>query len=82
MSNVSIGTVGPNFTCVDVGGVTIYFSYKTPIAFHNANGLTIRVNDWSTTTGKHLNAIDPNKTRRVSGKVFEARLELATAHLS
>ena len=37
--------------------------------------LFVRVNDWSTTTGKHLNAIDGgNKKARIAGDKFEAML--------
>ena len=57
----------------------IYFSYKTPVAFRtSATGLRVRVNDWSTTTGKHLNAIDNgNKKERITGEQFEQELEQA-----
>jgi len=37
---------------------TVYYSYKTPIAFCGPNGLRVRENDWGPTTGKHMNAID------------------------
>ena len=55
---------------------TVYFSYKTPVAFETIQtGLRVRVNDWSTTTGKHLNAIDGgNKKARISGEQFEREL--------
>ena len=54
---------------------TIYFSYNTPIAFTKGAGeVIIRKNDWSTTTGKHLNAIDKDKTKRINGEEFEKLL--------
>ena len=52
--------------------VRVYYSYTTPVAFYSpGTGLICRVNDWSATTGKHLNAIEPNKAVRVPGDVFE-----------
>jgi len=56
-------------------GLTVYFSYKTPIAFRVDGKTTIRVNEWGPTTGKHLNAIDADKRLRVDGAIFEARLK-------
>lgn len=57
----------------------VYFRYKTPVAFSTPKtGLVVRVNDWSVTTGKHLNAIDGgNKKMRISGEQFEAMLAKA-----
>lgn len=52
-------------------GRDIYFSYETPVAFRGKNGLVIRENDWGPTTGKHLNAINDDKKRRISGAEFE-----------
>ena len=58
-----------------IGGLSVYFSYKTPIAFFRPRiGLVIRENDWGSTTGKHLNWIDDDKTKRISGIEFEAKL--------
>ncbi len=57
------------------GNLTLYFSYETIIAFRSNHGLCIRKNDWSTTTGKHLNSIDPNHKIRISGEQFEKELD-------
>lgn len=66
----------PNFTEVNLSGfLTLYFSYNTPIAFYAGGERVIRENEWSTTTGKHLNWINPDKSVRVSGEVFEQKLE-------
>ena len=51
-----------------------YFSYETLIAFRGDEGLVIRQNDWGTTTGKHLNWIDSDKSKRVNKEVFEEKL--------
>lgn len=57
-----------------IGSLSVWYSYKTPIAFyHPSVGKVIRQNDWSTTTGKHLNAIDPDKKKRIPGEQFEAQ---------
>ncbi|MCK9600456.1 MAG: hypothetical protein M0R06_15530 [Sphaerochaeta sp.] len=84
MTNIdlSIGHT-PNYARVKVGGLTIDFSYQTPIAFRDSEDSAVRVNVWSTTTGKHLNNIDGgNKAARIPGPEFEARLDAAIARLS
>jgi hypothetical protein len=66
---------GVNCLRLQIGGLTLYLSYKTVIAFHTIEtGKVIRKNDWSTTTGKHLNWINADKKRRISGDVFENQL--------
>ncbi len=59
-----------NNTLVTVGDLRVYFSYSTPIAFRQNGDLVIRKNEWSTTTGKHLNAISEDKSLRISGEKF------------
>jgi len=58
---------------VDVGPVRVWFSYRTPVAFQvDGHSRVVRQNDWSTTTGKHLNWIDGgDKKSRVEGETFE-----------
>lgn len=74
------GNYGAHALCVNFGTLEVYFSYQTPVAFRTpATGLVCRVNDWSTTTGKHLNAIQPDKSKRVSGEEFERLFSQATA---
>lgn len=60
---------------LDIGNLTVWFSYKTVIAFKVLGGArVVRENDWGPTTGKHLNAIDGgNRKGRVSGAEFEAQ---------
>jgi len=60
---------------VVIGDLMLYFSYNTIIAFRSGGSLTIRQNDWSTTTGRHLNAINPDKSIRVDKAIFEKALE-------
>jgi len=71
----SSNNYGINALEVTIGGLTLYFSYKTVIAFEApGETLVIRQNAWSTTTGKHLNAIDRDHSRRIPGADFEAKL--------
>lgn len=63
-------------------GTTVWFSYNTAVAVENARmNLTVHENNWSTTTGKHLNRIDGGdkeaKARRVSADDFKTILALA-----
>ena len=70
---------GVNSLAFDLGSIEIFFSYQTPVAFITAKtGLVVRENDWSTTTGKHLNWIDNgDKKARITGEEFEKRLQEA-----
>jgi len=67
---------GENARYVDGPGFRLWFSYRTPVAFHvDGKGLTVRENDWGPTTGRHLSAIDDGrKADRISGDDFEARI--------
>ncbi len=77
------GNYGANSLRVDIGALTLYFSYETIVDFHGVEGLKVRQNDWSTTTGKHLNWIDGGgtleKKKRLPGQEFE---ELLTKELA
>lgn len=68
----SSGNYGAHSLMVDLGPVTVWFSYQTPVAFTVGRGLVVRRNDWGPTTGKHLNAIDGgDKRSRVDSETFE-----------
>ena len=58
-----------------IDGTTFYFSYETMIAINCPGlGLFVRQNDWKTTTGKHLNAIDGgDKKNRLTAEEFAAK---------
>lgn len=73
---IALNNLAPNFHSVTLGGVTVWFSYETPIAFAESGGrVTIRENEWSTTiTGKHLNIVDPDKSKRIAGGIFTSAL--------
>ena len=77
---IGIERIKPNLTKVNIGTATVWFSYATPIAFKvYGQPCVVRENVWSTTTGKHLNAIDGGsreaKDRRVSSDEFNRALE-------
>lgn len=58
-----------------LGELVVWFSYETPVAFsHPSTGLVCRENEWGPTTGRHLNAIEPDRAKRIPGGEFEARL--------
>lgn len=73
------GTGRDNSLCFSLGGVDVYFSYQTPVAFRADGKLVVRANTWGPTTGKHLNSIDggspERKKARVSGEDFERLLD-------
>ncbi len=74
----------PNFSIVHLGGFSVAFSYETPIGYlilHD--GWVVRENDWSATTGKHLNWLDNgDKQYRIPGSEFEGRLtDLEKSHV-
>lgn len=75
--SIRLRQIRPNFTQVRLPDLTIWFSYETPIAFENSHALVVRENDWGPTTGKHLNYIDPDNSKRVSREQFEEQLSLA-----
>ena len=65
-----------NFTRVGIGNLTLWFSYKTIVAFRVAGQHpVVRRNDWGPTTGKHLNLIDGGDTAsRVHSETFDRLL--------
>lgn len=75
--NVSINhpTDRPNFTVVEVGDLTLWFSYRTVVGFQKGYGpITVRENDWGPTTGKHLGMIGSGNQDRIPGVEFERLL--------
>jgi hypothetical protein len=62
--------------------VDVYFSYKTIVAIRYNGDLLVSENCYSTTTGKHINAIDGgNKATRLPRSQFEQRVEAILAEL-
>src|SRR3990167_896945 len=63
ISLANLGTVNKNSVCISNGttSVSLYFSYETLIAVNQH----VSVNTWSKTTGKFLNELQPDKTKRI-----------------
>ena len=74
---------GVNSLRVDFNGFTLFYSYKTIIAYRdNDDGFVMRKNDWSVVTGKHMNWLDDNKKSRLDGELFESKLqEMLNRHI-
>lgn len=63
---------------VEVGDMTFYFSYDTCVAYWApGEGMVISENVWSTTTGRHLNLINDDKSERIPYNEFEKKLKAA-----
>lgn len=70
----NMGTVNKNMVSIKKGNkeVKLYFSYKTIVGVRDfTNGyengeVIVSQNNWSTTTGKLLNELEPNKKARVN----------------
>lgn len=60
---------------VHIGDVTLWFSYKTLVAFSSPDtGRVVSENCWGPTTGKHLTWIDGgNKKDRLGRDEFEQK---------
>ncbi|MFA6354028.1 MAG: hypothetical protein WCW93_03800 [Candidatus Paceibacterota bacterium] len=71
----NLGTVNKNrvrISNTDTNkSVDLYFSYKTIVGVNNL----CNINEWSTTTGKLLNEIEPDHKKRVTRDVLLAELE-------
>jgi len=75
--NYSSNNYGAHSLAFQLGDVTVYFSYETPVAFSApGHGLVVRKNDWGPTSGKHLNWIDGGDHKnRLPGSEFEPLLK-------
>lgn len=59
----------------DSSSRTFYFSCKTLVAFRTAKtGLVCLKNYWGPTTGKHLNWIQPDHSKRIKQAEFDKLL--------
>lgn len=67
---------GVNALRVQIGSLTLWFSYNTIVAFQEPGKLPrVCENLWGSTTGKHLNSIDgSDKKSRLKAAEFEAEL--------
>lgn len=74
---------GAHSIAVKIGRQTFYYSYDTIVAFegYDRKGnhyFCIHQNDWGVTTGKHLNAINSDKSIRLNDDEFVKQLKLFT----
>ena len=76
----NLGTVNKNLVSLKHGvrQINLYFSYETIVAVNQY----VSVNDWSVTTGKLLNELQPDKKQRIPHKeVLDKAQELIKALL-
>jgi len=68
---------GVHAILVRLPGLSVWFSYSTPIAFMSDafGGMVMRKNDWGPTTGRHMREISSyGIARLLPGKEFEEAL--------
>lgn len=66
--------VKPNLTLVRIGDLSVFFSYKTPVAYQHVTGhRATSQNEWSNTTGKHLNSIDGGTAEAKAKRIPHAK---------
>lgn len=69
-----------------VNGLTVWFSYATPIAFrYRVYGATFEIrrpNAWGPTTGKHFKESGTNNFIELPDERFEPELEKAFRHVA
>lgn len=61
------GTINKNRVILETDKtyITLYFSYETIIGFVYNGQKVVSQNNWSVTTGKYLNEIEPDKNKRI-----------------
>lgn len=64
-----------NFTEVQHKNILYYFSYSTLVGFDIDGETYVSENVWSSTTGNHLNKIEPDKSKRLSNDEFNKKVE-------
>jgi hypothetical protein len=81
---VSLKQVGsPTQHEVEVGDLTLYFSYDTCVGYwYSGEGTVVSENVWSVTTGKHLNYWQADKKARVPNDEFNTRLAAVLAQIA
>lgn len=76
----SMGTINKNF--ISFFGIDFYISYKTIVAVNINNKLFCCENVFSKTTGKYLNEIEKDKTKRLKQEDFNKLLNKIDVVLS
>ena len=78
--NYSNDNYGAHSLCFsDPQGNRYWYSYETLVAFRIKGEFHIIKNYWGTTTGKHLNWIDDDKSIREDRATFDANLARLSA---
>lgn len=76
--NYSSDNYGAHTLCFVTPSGKYWFSYDTLVAFDIGGEFHIQQNIWGTTTGKHLNWIDSDKSIREDSETFEKNLKRLT----
>ena len=79
VSHSNEGTINKNSVTIETerARLTLYFSYETIVCFNGCGDEATIKNYWSTTTGKFLNELQPNKNLRLDENEFKKRLRIA-----
>lgn len=76
MPSIKHPTDRPNFSIANFDWITIAFSYETMVGYQvPGSGWVVRQNDWGPTTGKHLNHLQSDHTKRLSKEDFMKRFD-------
>lgn len=74
---------GINSQVLTIGNLKLYYSFKTVVAYADADGLVVAKNIWGGNTGKHLRWIDGGspeaRARRIHYETFKVKLAQAIA---
>ena len=68
---------GAHTQALMIGGLTLFFSYDTIVGFQWRGKEYYCINEFSRTTGKHLNMLCPDKKRRIKPVAFDKLLQAA-----
>lgn len=66
--------VDRNATRIDTDQGTFWYSYRTLIAARIGSEKRVSQNEWGTTTGKHINAIDGSTKETRANRIPHAEL--------
>lgn len=78
MSNgkLPVLTTESNENSVEIGQTTLFFSYRTCIGYESPNtGRRISENVWSQTTGRYINRLMPDKSKRIPYPTLQKELK-------
>ncbi len=70
---LNLGTKNKNLLLI--GDLKFWFSYETLVAFEVDGVRKVIANYWGNTTGKLLNELEADKTKRLSKENFESEFE-------